>query len=271
MEYRKLLDMHTHTDNSPDGQEAIIHMCEVALERKLRAIAFTDHCEVDTMKDNRYVLKSVDQAYFESIKAKNVYRGRIIVSAGIELGQPTFDLENANMIINRHKYDFILASMHFNKKGEDYYYIDFSKEDINKVLEDYFKNLLETAKWHGYDSLAHITYPLRYIVGKYNINVDLKKFNDYIDEILKAVIERGKALEINTSGLRQKINDTLPPEYVVKRFKDFGGKYITIGSDAHKVQDIGFGINKAMEIAQRSGFEFVTLYQKRNPIAIPIE
>lgn len=271
MEYCKRLDMHTHTDNSPDGNEAIMYMCEVALENKLRAIAFTDHCEVDTISSNNYIMKSVDQAYFEMMKAKDVYRGRIIVNAGIELGQPMFDIENAQKIVNRHKYDIILASLHNRRDGKDYYYMDYTKVDVDEILRDYFENLLEIAKWEGFDSLAHLTYPLRYIKGKYKIDVNLSKYNDYIDEILKTLIKNEKALEINTSGLRQPINETLPPACVVKRFHDFGGKYITTGSDAHKVEHIGFGIDCAMKIAKESGFNYITLFQNRTPSLIPIE
>lgn len=271
MGYTKLMDMHSHTDNSPDGQDAIMYMCEIALDKGLRAISFTDHCEVDTISTNKYAVKAVDQAFYEAVKARNVYTGRIIVGAGVELGQPTFDIDNANMVVNRHNYDIILASMHNKRDGEDYYYVDYSKVDVDELMENYFKDVLETARWDGYDSLAHLTYPIRYIKGKYDIDVDIYKYIDIIDEILKAVASQEKALEINTSGLRQAIKQTLPPKDIVKRFKDFGGKYITIGSDTHNVDNIGYGVDKAMKMCSECGFDFVTLYQNRNPVLIPIE
>jgi histidinol-phosphatase (PHP family) len=63
----------------------------------------------------------------------------------------------------------------------------------------------------------------------------------------------------------------MPGEEIVKRFKDLGGEYITIGSDAHYADHLGAGIPEGMAIAERCGFKTVTLYQKREPIQIPIE
>ena len=116
-----------------------------------------------------------------------------------------------------------------------------------------------------------MTYPLRYIVGKYNIPVDLSKYKDKIDEALKLLAEKDTALEINTSGLRQKLNKTLPDENIVRRFKQLGGKMVTIGSDAHYAEHLGSGIETGMEIAKRCGFDCVTLFQSRHPFEIPIE
>ena len=116
-----------------------------------------------------------------------------------------------------------------------------------------------------------MTYPLRYIVGEHGIEVDMSKFSDKIDEILTLLVENEKALEINTSGLRQKLGATMPEETVIRRFKQLGGEFVTVGSDAHYAKDIGAGIDVAIEIAQRSGFDCVTLFQNRMPVQIPIE
>lgn len=271
MSYNKLLDMHTHTDNSPDGKAAIMHMCECAQEKGLRAIAFTDHCEVDDYKQNKDASKRIKQSYFESVKARNIYTGRLIVSSGVELGQPTFDLETAEEIIKKYNFDIILASIHNLRNKQDFFYMDYTNEDVDELLREYFTEIIGVSKWSGFDSLAHLTYPLRYIKGKYNIDVDLKKYYDYTDEILKALAENGKALEINTSGLRQPLGDTMPSKDFVKRFKELGGEYITIGSDAHKAIDIGSGVDKAMGICVECGFDYIALYQERLPIMIPIE
>ena len=116
-----------------------------------------------------------------------------------------------------------------------------------------------------------MTYPLRYIVGEHGIEVDMSKFSDKVDEILTLLVENEKALEINTSGLRQKLGATMPEETVVRHFKQLGGEFVTVGSDAHYAKDIGAGIDVAIGIAQRSGFDCVTLFQNRMPVQIPIE
>ena len=100
---------------------------------------------------------------------------------------------------------------------------------------------------------------------------DPAKYQKKIDQILSLLAEKDKALEINTSGLRQKLKRTLPDESIVMRYKELGGKLITIGSDAHYAKHLGLGIGKAMDMAKRCGFDSVALFQSRNPMEIPIE
>ncbi|MEG1179572.1 MAG: histidinol-phosphatase HisJ family protein [Oscillospiraceae bacterium] len=271
MSYNKLLDMHTHTDNSPDGEDALIYMCECAQSKGLRAIAFTDHCEVDAYKKEKSASKIATQAYFETVKARRIYEGRLVICTGIELGQPTYDIETAEEIISRYKYDIILGSIHNLREKVDFYYLDYTQEDIDALIRQYFTEELELANWSGFDSLAHLTYPLRYLSGNQNYHINLDRYSDYTDEILKALAHNGKALEINTSGLRQKLKDTMPNKNLLKRFKELGGEFVTIGSDSHKGEDIGSGIEQAMQMCVECGFNEIALYQNREPMMISIE
>ena len=51
---QRLIDMHVHTDNSPDGVHSPMYICEQAVQKNLGAIAFTDHCEVDSYYKDKY-------------------------------------------------------------------------------------------------------------------------------------------------------------------------------------------------------------------------
>ena len=82
--------------------------------------------------------------------------------------------------------------------------------------------------------------------------------------------KKNLALEINTSGLR-KGEDTHPSFHYVKRFFELGGKYVTIGSDAHTKEDVGSHIKEGMDIAKRAGFNHVVFYMNRKPISISIK
>ena len=52
--YQRLIDMHVHSDNSPDGNHTAMYVCEKAELMGVRALAFTDHCEVDSYYDESY-------------------------------------------------------------------------------------------------------------------------------------------------------------------------------------------------------------------------
>ena len=267
---KNIIDMHTHTDNSFDGNHSPVYMCEAACNKGLRAIAFTDHCEVDAF--NADGERNVRQAYFEIAKAKSAFTGKLLVLNGIELGQPAYDIETAEKILSSQKFDIVIGSVHNLRKREDFYYIeDFSKIDIKTTMEEYFSEILTMLEWGNFDILAHLTYPFRYLYSRNNIRVDINEYKSQVDEILKLAAEKGISLEINSAGLRQPVNRLAPEAETVKRFKELGGKYVSVGSDAHFAQHIAVGIKDAMAVAKDAGFDCVTLFQKRQPVEIPIE
>ena len=270
-EYRNLIDMHTHTDNSFDGEHSPVYMCEAACNKGLKVVAFTDHCEVDASRNGSWE-RNVRQAFFEIAKAKSAFTGKLLVLNGIELGQPAYDTETAKAILKSQKFDVVIGSVHNLRGQEDFYFTeDFSKTDIEGRMREYFNEILTMLQWGNIDILAHLTYPFRYLYSKNNIIEDIDKYKDQVDEILKLAAEKDIALEINTAGLRQPINRMSPEESTVKRFKELGGKYITIGSDAHYAQHLGVGIRNAMDAAKRAGFNCVALFQRRQLIEVPIE
>ena len=148
--------------------------------------------------------------------------------------------------------------------------IDYSKIDVYKFMNDYFEELTELARWKYCDALAHITCPMRGIKGVYKIDFDYSKVQQSLDKLLLTMIENNKALEINTSGLRQPIGLTMPEEQIVRRYRELGGEYVTIGSDAHNAYDVGEGIETAMQMLKRCGFNKVTFYVSRQAMQIEI-
>lgn len=270
MGYKNKLDMHIHTANSCDASHSAIRMCEVAMRNNLRSLTFTDHCEVDIYEKGNFEV-AMTHAFVEVAKAKSAFLGTLIINNGIELGQPVYDKEKAERIINKFEYDQVIGSVHNLRNRPDFFDIDYNEVDVESLLDEYFYEIFELVKWDKFDTLAHLTYPLRYIVGQHNINVDVSRFSDRIDEILSLLAKNGKALEINTSGLRQPLGKTMPDEDIIRRFRQLGGKMITIGSDAHCESDVGAGIEEGMDLAGKCGFNEITLFQKRTPIPIPIE
>jgi len=83
-----------------------------------------------------------------------------------------------------------------------------------------------------------------------------REFSDIIDEILNKVIKDGKCLELNTRRLDNDISIKNIID-IYKRFNELGGKYITLGSDAHQVEAIGNNFMVAREISQLCNLKIV--------------
>ncbi len=271
----KICDMHTHSNNSFDALNSVDEMCQSAINKGLYAISITDHCEAPMIKEGKlcrfgYFDELIPKSNMETMRAKEKYSSEIKVLCGIELGEPMHDEKCTQKALSYGEYDFILASVHNLRGMEDFYYIDFSAVDIKKILNLYFDELAETANFNNFDSLAHLTYPLRYIKEKTGVIPDLTEYQNKIDLIYNTLIKNNKALEINVSGLYKGLGTTLPDETQIKRFRELGGKYITLGSDSHSSEYVGKDIDQGIELAKKCGFTHYTIYEKRRPILIEI-
>jgi len=272
MPFKNLLDLHVHTDNSFDGHHSAVFLCESAVARGLRALALTDHVEMDFYREQNFD-RTAKQSYFEIVKARSAFRGKLVVCAGVELGQPTYNLPESESLVHQYSYDVVIGSIHNLRGKKDFWYMareEFAEGRAEAMLREYFDEVLALARWGKFDVLAHLTYPLRYIEGKHGIPIAPGIYAGQVDAVLEAAIQNKLALEINTSGLRQKIGQTTPNEQIVRRFRELGGQRVTVGSDAHYAEDLGAGLEAAMDLALRCGFKFITLYQKREPIEIEI-
>lgn len=269
MEYNNIADMHTHSAYSFDGNDSCMSLCTSAYEKGAKYIAVTDHCDIDGADMDENTLFANQIADLEGCKKQ--LDGRIEVLKGIEIGQGIYRKERVEALLKKFDFDFVLGSLHNLENMEDFYFLDYSQFDVYELLEKYFLGLLELTQWGEYDSLAHLTYPLRYIVAREKLDVDMTRFSDLTDAIFESIIKSKKALEINTSGLFMDMKDTLPNISFIKRFKELGGEYITIGSDSHYADKVCRGIDAGIEIAKKCGFEYITIFEKRQPKLLPIE
>ena len=145
-----------------------------------------------------------------------------------------------------------------------------TSDELHKLLESYFLEINELCKWGKFDVLGHLTYCGRYMKIRHNIEPDFTPYEDIIYDSLKTLAENGKGIEINTSGIRQGYGSPFPSLKYVKMFREVGGEVISIGSDAHKVADLGSNIADGTEIAKLAGFDHVCYFKNRKPNFIKI-
>lgn len=276
MSYRNLLDLHIHSDNSKDADHSVTLICEKAIERNLRAIAITDHCECLRYGEYGHSV-TCRQSAFEAKKAKLIFEGQLVVTSGVEIGSPTRNLEAVDDVL-KNKFDYCLASVHCIKgKKKSFRHLDYKREGNRPefLIPRYFDDIIETVEWNGFDSLAHLTYPIRYYPEHLLAEFKFSSVEEQIRYILKTLAKNGKALEVNTRGNEFVTADvrgnTHPYFELIKLFKELGGEYVTVGSDAHSAYDVGNGIQDAMDLISEAGFEYITIYQNRAPLPIKIQ
>lgn len=271
----KICDSHVHSNCSFDAQDSVEELALAAIEKGISSITVTDHCEVPMiMLGDKNKYGNFDVLIPESIKKTNAcrikYQKQLDIYTGLELGEPLQDPAGASRALSYGTFDFVLASVHNLKGEEDFYFLEYTEENVPVLLHRYFDELLLTADFPHFDSLAHLTYPLRYIAERTEIQVHLSEYAGKIDGILKKLAKNQKALEVNTSGYFKKIGTALPDESIVKRFKELGGKYVTLGSDAHSAEALGQGLDQGIALLKKCGFTSYTIYSKHRPVVVDL-
>lgn len=269
-----IADMHTHSVNSHDSVCEIEDMCLMQIKRGTKIFAVSDHCDVFSYKD--YDIYTPIRNSADTVRRLNEkYGEKCLILSGVEIGEGFWYSREYEKIHSLLAYDVILGSVHcvkFKDLEKPYSGIDFSKltsEQIYSYMDCYFNDILEMLSTTDFDVLAHMTCPLRYITGKYGIKVDLSAFDGKITDILKAIINKGIALEVNTSGYSA-IKDSIPDREILKKYFDMGGYLITLGSDAHIAENASYCFDKAIETLKEIGFKNIYYYKNREAHQINI-
>ena len=265
-----------HTVNSHDGKQTVWEACEAAIARGLSGISVTDHADTWFFeRDNTLV--NIAQSVERAKEADEKYKGRLRVFHGVEIGEPLSYTDRTAELLEHNSFDLVIGSVHSVVSGDirdSYSRIDWSEktdEEIHAFLEKYFTQMYEMTVGADFDILAHLSCPLRYLNGKYDRHVSLDGYSDVIDEILAANIERGRSLEINTSGIGTPFGQFMPDAAILGRYKALGGKMITFGTDAHESARVGCGLAEAAELARSLGFDRYNYYESRKEIPVRLD
>lgn len=266
-------DYHIHSDFSADSDSEAIDMIKQAIRLGMKEICFTEHQDFDypNIYPDSPIFSLDTEKYIEKLSAlKNEYKDQINIKIGVELGlQPNLSLKLMEYT-NNYPFDFIIGSIHL-ANNEDPYYPSFWKGyDRHERIRQYYEYMLASVKdFKDFDVCGHLDYLVRYAPIKSNKDIYLKH-SDIIDVILKELIESGKGIEINTSGYRYGLGHPNPHEDTINRYKELGGEIITIGSDSHKPEHIASDFIQAKKVLIKSGFRYITIFDQRNPLFIPI-
>jgi histidinol-phosphatase (PHP family) len=270
-EHVGFVDSHIHTKYSHDSTCEPMAHCAAAAERGLVGLCITDHCDLEYAYKMDVVTPIVESVN-EATACNKAHSGKLAVYTGVEYSEAIWDMETYGKMISAAAYDLVLGSIHAVKYKDytvPYSHIDFSAmttEDVRGYLHAYFREMKEMMCRCDMDVLTHLTCPLRYIVGKYGVAVDMSEYDGEIEEILRLAIEKHLALEINTSGIGSFYGEYMPYESILRTYRAMGGYLITLASDAHTADRVGNGFAEAARMLKGIGFTNAYYYKQRMPI-----
>lgn len=257
-------DFHMHTAFSSDSDSSMESMIEQAIALDFNTICFTEHQDYDFPVTQGLDFQLDIPAYItKTNELKEVYKNKIQILTGIEVGIMSHLANTLNNLVNQYTFDFIIGSSHLVNGYDPYSPEYFTLYGQEKGIYKYFESILENiSSFESFQVYGHLDYVIRYVPDK-DKKFLYKDYDDIIDAILIKLIQIGKGIECNTSGLKYGLNQTHPHIDIIRRYKELGGEIITIGSDAHKPEHIGYGFDLVPQLLKSVGFEYYTIFEGR--------
>jgi len=261
-------DYHLHSSYSGDSDSPMEEMVLSAITKGLTHICFTEHNDFDYPyapdETEGMFLLNPDAYLYELLRIREIYRDKINIAFGLELGLQKQCLRQNVIFAKQHEYDFIIASSHVLNGIDPYYGKYFENRNTKEANREFFSSILDNLKsFPNFDICGHLDYIVRYAPSKEAY--DFKDYLDIFDELFLYLIENEKGIECNTGGYRSVLNTTNPCLGLLKRYHELGGEIITIGSDAHKPSDIASNYSDAEAILKEAGFKYYCIYENRLP------
>lgn len=264
-------DYHVHTNFSSDSTAEMTDMIEKAISLGLKEIMFTDHMDID-FPDKNMPFNLFYPDYSDAVNFyKVMYMKKIDVLIGVEMGLQNHIVRDARMFTEYNPFDFVIGSTHVIDKIDVSDPKFFEGKTKKEAYTKYFENVFENAKAHDcYNVYGHIDYVNRYAPYE-DKNISYSDYREIIDEILKVLVDKGKGLDINTSGFRYGEGRPYPQYEILKRFKELGGEIITVGSDAHSPEYIADHFDDAYRMIKEAGFKAISSFRDKKVKFIDIK
>lgn len=162
----------------------------------------------------------------------------------------------------------MLGSVH-KLENIDLTQLVITEKNAKSIGDAYYYHLLELSEIGEYDCLAHLDYFKKHC-AKQGLPDMYEEYETTIKKVLQNVIRRGKGIEVNTACMGEILEDGMPGISVLKVYKELGGTIVTVGSDAHRPDRIGYGFDRVYEMLKEAGFDCVSVYKNRKNIQQPI-
>lgn len=261
-------DYHMHSNFSCDCQATMSSMCQAAIDVGIPEIGFTEHYDLHPREECHDWFRP-EPWWQELERCRAEFQGRLTIRAGIEIGEPHLFQAEAKALLTRCSFDYVLGSLHWVGQETVFDPKYFESREADHAWQLFYEELERMTRIGGFDVLSHFDVPVRVgftVYGEY----DPSRYEAWIRPILRNCIDQGIALDLNTAAFRRKAQQLTPGLQILRWYAEMGGERVTLGSDAHRPENVGMMLDHAIEVAKSAGIHHVTQFVARQPHLIAI-
>jgi histidinol-phosphatase (PHP family) len=249
-----LIDLHNHTILCNHATASLDEYIQQAIKQGIKIYGFSDHAPMNY--DPKYRMNFEEMDIYEKWidEVANKYK-ELKILKGYEVD---FTPEVDKRVLDR-EVDYFIGSIHFlDNWGFDNpeFLSKWKERDIDDVYSEYFDLLVKLANSKMFDIVGHLD-----LIKVFNFRPkeDIKIL---AKEAIEAIADNKMVVEINTAGIRKKVNEIYPSITLLEMIKEKNID-ITFGSDAHNPNQVGFFLKDSYNIAKQIGFKKVAYFENR--------
>jgi len=251
------IDLHNHTVRCNHAIGSMEEYIKRAIELKIDIYGFSEHAPMEF--DKHYRLSFDDMRDYEDdvIRLREKYKNSIKILLGYEVDYLKGYIDNRVLNAN---VDYFIGSIHFlDKWGFDNpeFIGGWESRDIDDIWQEYFDAIRDMAKSGYFDIVGHLDLiKLFKYMPKKDIGVIAK-------EALREIKRSGMVIELNSAGLRKPTKEIYPSKTLLGMAYELDIP-ITFSSDAHAIEQVGFGYDEVKKMAKEIGYTKVVTFEQRD-------
>lgn len=259
-----LIDYHIHTNYTIDAKGTVDDFCKSAIAKGFKNICFTNHQEWSSVADRSFKFAISGegwQQYMAEIESAREKYPELRIGFGVELGYIEQWEKDIVSFPKKYPFDYVLGSLHW-VNGRLLSGIAKEKPvhglDIAEIYREYFRLLNKIIKMGFFDCIAHFD-----IVKKNLPRVPFSEYRDEVVECIDSMKEHDIGFELNTMGLNHHCRECYPSPEILQLLQKLGIRKVTIGSDSHSPEMLGYKINQGIDMLKKTGFSEICTFSKR--------
>ena len=269
----KLYDQHLHSRHSVDSNADPVANCEQAVAAGLAGLTFTEHYDMHP-RDRDRCRWDYDAIAATIDGLRRRFSPPLWVGFGIEVDYQPEMIDQTLDYLDRHPFDLVLLSVHWFSGRTPREWREIGAEAMRRACLATLRRAAELCRElaaggrRPFDVLGHLDYVKRFLRRDWDIAMGAIE-PAVLDPILQELIDAGVVPEINTAGMRRPEAEAYPSWSILQRYRELGGRAVSIGSDAHHSRDIGARFGEVAERLQAIGFEGEAVFRERVRSIVP--
>jgi len=250
------IDLHNHTSRCNHAEGTIDEYIQRAIELGIDIFGFSEHAPMDFDEEYRLSFNEMGTYRSDVLTAREHYQGRIEILLGYEVDWLPGHMDTRVLDAD---VDYLIGSVHFIDKwsfDNPEFIGGWKNRNIDEIWQAYFEATEAMAKSGYFDIAGHLDLIK---VFKYMPKKDIRLL---AGNALQAIKESNMVLEINSAGLRKPVAEIYPSRLLLEEAYALDIP-ITFASDAHAVDQVGFGYDEAVALARETGYRQAVTFRER--------